>query len=210
MNISIEKIKEENAKELAKEIKLVENQNKIFDGIAGNEVLSALTIKGISPHTAAADYFIEILTETESDAIKIFEDMELHGGGLLQICRIKDSCMSFRPEERVKEIEKERTEVIEAGVWLADISRCMHYATEIKFKAFCHLAGFLVELRAVITQPRIEVVYEYRRDKRGRVIHRGGKPVIESKSCANWHEHFTNIVMYAGTPDSAHFTAYNL
>lgn len=210
MSISIEKIREENAKELAKKIKLAEDQNKIFDGITGNRVLSALTIKGVSPHTAAADYFVEILAETESDAIKIFENMELHGGGLLQICRIKDSCMSFRPEERVKETERERAEIINTGIWLADISRCMHYATEVKFKAFCHLAGFLVELRVVITQPRIEVVYEYRRDKRGRVVYSKGKPIIESKSCANWHEHFTNIVMYAGTPDSAHFTAYNL
>lgn len=210
MNISIEKIKEENAKELANKIKLAEDQNKIFDGITGNKVLSALTIKGVSPHTAAADYCVEILAETESDALKIFEDMELRGGGLLQICRITDGCRSFRPEERVTEIEKERAEIIETGIWLADISRYMHYATEVKFKAFCHLAGFLVELRIVITQPKIEIIYEYRRDRRGCVVYSEGKPVIESKSCANWHEHFTNIVSYASTPDSAHFTAYNL
>lgn len=206
--ISIEQIKKESAEKLERDIKLATEKNAILDAVTGHKILSALSIKSVCEHTYRADYTLNIIVHDDSEALKIFEDMDI-AGYLLPVVKICNGWVAFGPENSVSQTEKESVDIENIGGWYAKISRCMPYKSQIEWVAYTMLAGFTVELKITVTSSEMDVEVEAERGPKGKIILCDGRPRYRWLGVTNWRAYFTDIISYSGTDCLKNYVVYN-
>lgn len=205
--ISIEQIKKESAEKLERDIKLATERNTILDAVTGHKILSALSIKSVCEHTYRADYTLNIIVHDDSEALKVFEDMDI-SGQLLPVVKIRNGWVAFGPESSVSQTEKENGDIENVGNWYAEISRCMPYKSQVEWVAYTVLAGFTVKLKLTVTGSEMDVEVEAERGPKGRIIKCDGKTVYRWLGVTN-QKHFSDLLAYSGTNAMKHYIAYN-